>query len=138
MRTVEASQDEIDRAIGLRIGRGYDEAEILKMEQCDLMGETLTDEQIEINDVTKGFVNRWSDDIARIMQFYGNKEQQRVEKIYIYGGGAKLKGLAEYMQQRLDIETERIANFDGIDLGKNINVANIDQFINTIGTVIRF
>ena len=138
MRSIEASQDEIDRSIGLRIGKGYDEAEILKMEKCDLMGENLTDEQMEINEVTKSFVNRWVDDIARITQFYGNKEQQRVEKVYIYGGGAKLKGLAEYMEARLDLETEKIETFDGIDLGKNINVANIDQFINTIGTVIRF
>ncbi|MGL4761768.1 MAG: pilus assembly protein PilM [Sarcina sp.] len=137
MRTVEASQDEIDRAIGLRIGKHYDEAEILKMEQSDLMGESLTDEQLEINDVIKSFVNRWIEDIARINQFYGSKGQ-RVEKIYIYGGGAKLKGLAEYMQVRLELETERIEKFDGIDLGKNINVANIDQFINTLGTVIRF
>ncbi|MGL5069098.1 MAG: pilus assembly protein PilM [Sarcina sp.] len=138
MRTVEASQDEIDRAIGLRIGKHYDEAEILKIEQCDLMGENLTDEQLEINDVTKSFVNKWIEDIARINQFYGSKEQQRVEKIYIYGGGAKLKGLAQYMQDRLELETERIETFDGIDLGKNINVGNIDQFINTLGTVIRF
>ena len=138
MRSIEASQDEIDRSIGLRIGKHYDEAEVLKTEQCDLMATELTDEQVEINDVTKGYINRWIDDITRITQFYGNKEQQRVEKVYIYGGGAKLKGLAPYMQERLDIETEKINEFDGLDLGKNVNVANIDQFINAIGTVIRF
>ncbi|MGL4656665.1 MAG: pilus assembly protein PilM [Sarcina sp.] len=138
MRSINASQDEIDRAIGLRVGKSYDEAEILKMEKCNLVGENLTDEQMEINEVTKVFVNQWTEDIARILQFYGNKEQQRVDKIYIYGGGAKLTGLADYMEEKLNVETEKIEDFDGVDFGKNVNVANVDQFINTIGTIIRF
>ena len=142
MRLIEASQDAIDRGIALRIGKSYEEAEVLKMEQCSLMhsefdGE-LTDEQVEVTEVVKANVNGWIDEIKRLTQFYSNKEQRIVEKIYIYGGGAKLNGLADYMQDKIEVETERIVDFDGIEINKGVNIANIDQFINSIGTVIRF
>lgn len=142
MRLIECSQDAIDKGIALRIGKSYEDAEILKMEKCCLMhsefdGE-LTGEQAEVTDIVKKHVNTWIDEISRLTQFYSNKEQRRVDKIYIYGGGAKLNGLADYMQEKIDIETERIVDFDGIELARSVNVANIDQFINSIGTVIRF
>ena len=109
------------------------------MERCDLMRTDFDDEQDrEINQVIKEKVSVWTDEVARILQFYANKAQQRVDKIYIYGGGAKLNGLADYMQEKLDIETEKIDKFDGVEFARNISVANIDQFINTLGTVIRF
>ena len=139
MRSLQVSQDEIDTLIARRIGKYDEEAEALKMERCDLMRTDFDDEQDrEINQVIKEKVSVWTDEVARILQFYANKAQQRVDKIYIYGGGAKLNGLADYMQEKLDIETEKIDKFDGVEFARNVSVANIDQFINTLGTVIRF
>ena len=139
MRSLQVSQDEIDTLIARRIGKYEDEAETLKMERCDLMRTDFDDDQDrEINQVIKEKVSVWTEEVARILQFYANKAQKRVDKIYIYGGGAKLNGLADYMQDKLVIETEKINRFDGVEWARNVSVANIDQFINTLGSIIRF
>lgn len=139
MRSLQVSQDEIDGLIARRVGKYEDEAEVLKMERCNLMATEFSDDQErEINEIIKEKVNNWVDEVTRILQFYGNKAKQRVDKIYIYGGGAKLNGIADYMQEKLDVETEKINEFDGVEFGRNVNVANVDQFINTLGTIIRF
>lgn len=138
MRIIDASQDAIDRGIALGIGRSYEEAEIVKMEDCDLMATELKCEQAQVNKIIKTYVNKWIDELVRVTHFYSNKEEKRVDKIYLYGGGAKLNGLAEYIQARMNIETEKIVSFDGIEKDYGVNIANIDQFINCIGTTIRF
>lgn len=139
MRLIEASQDAIDKGIALRIGRSYEDAEQMKMEMCNLMATDIKDnEEAEVNNVIKSYVNTWIDELVRITHFYSNKEEKRVDKIYLYGGGSKLNGLAEYIEDRMNIDTERIVTFDGIEVANNVSVANIDQFINCIGTVIRF
>lgn len=138
MRIIDASQDAIDRGIALGIGRSYEEAEIVKMEDCDLMATELKCEQAQVNKIIKTYVNKWIDELVRVTHFYSNKEEKRVDKIYLYGGGSKLNGLAEYIQARMNIETEKIVSFDGIEKDYGVNIANIDQFINCIGTTIRF
>lgn len=138
MRIIPAGGAEIDKKIAFKIGMSIEDAEIEKIEKCNLMVDNLTPNDKEVNTLIKSVLNGWFDEIERIMQFYSNKEQKRIEKIYIYGGGSKLVGLAEYMQERFDVNTEKINSFDGVELSKNVNISNIDQFINTLGTIIRF
>lgn len=138
MRTIPAGSAEIDKKIAFKIGMSIEDAEIEKIEKCNLMVDELSDEDKEVNVLIKLVLNGWFDEVERIMQFYSNKEQKRIEKIYIYGGASRLVGLPEYMQERLNIETEKINSFDGVELSKGVNIAHIDQFINTLGTIIRF
>ena len=44
------------------------------------------------------------------MEFYGNRNHEKIEKIYIMGGGALLEGLPEFLQQQLSIEVRLISD----------------------------
>lgn len=138
MRLIPAGGEEIDKRIAFKIGMTIEEAEVEKIERGNLNDEVLAKKDEEVNKHIKFVVNGWLDEIERIIQFYSNKAQQRIDKIYIYGGSSKLKGLESYMNSRIGIEVEKIESFDGVELARNVNMANMDQFINTLGTVIRF
>lgn len=138
MKTIDTNQEDLDREVAYTIGKAIEDAEEAKWELCDLMNAELIGDQADLNKKFKRIIDIWIDEVARIGNFYRTKTGNRVEKIYIYGGGAKMKGLPEYMQAKLNTETEKINTFDGIELAKNVNIANLDQFINTIGTIIRF
>lgn len=138
MRLLSGGGSEIDKQIAFKIGMTIEDAESEKIEKCNLMADELVGVEKDVNKAIRDVVNGWIDEIERIIQFYNNKEQKRIEKIYLYGGGSRLRGVSEFIQERLNIETEKIKSFDGVQLDKRVNIHSIDQFISTLGTVIRF
>lgn len=133
MRSIQGSGSEIDRAIALRIGVHIKEAEDLKIEKCNVNESSGN----EIDLCAKEIVAQWTDEVERIINFYGNKTKKRINKIYIYGGTSKLRGLTEYMNKRLNINVVKIQEIDNIDISKSAVINNIDQYLNAIGTLIR-
>lgn len=138
MRLLSGGGSEIDKQIAFKIGMTIEDAESEKIEKCNLMADEFAGVEKDVNKAIRDVVNGWIDEIERIIQFYNNKEQKRIDKIYLYGGGARLKGVSEFIQERLNIETEKIKSFDGVQLDKRVNIYSMDQFISTLGTVIRF
>ncbi|MGL5615356.1 MAG: type IV pilus assembly protein PilM [Sarcina sp.] len=133
MRTIQGGGTQIDNEIAIKIGMHVKEAEDLKIEKCDLMSKTAED----YNLCTKAVVADWLDELERISNFYSNKNNKRISKIYLYGGTAKLKGLTEAINRRLGIETVKINSVDSVDFGKSVVISNVDQYLNAIGTLIR-
>ena len=84
-------------------------------------------------------IDEWIDKIEKIIQFYKNKNMRiDIDKIFIYGGSAKLKGLCEYMTSKLSINVEMIQSIPKININHNsISYQRIDSFINAIGSIIR-
>lgn len=133
MRSIQGSGFEIDRNIALGIGVHVKEAEDLKIEKCNI-GEH---NESEANNFAREIVAQWTDEIERIINFYGNKRKKRIDKIYIYGGTSKLKGLGEYIKNRVNIEVVKIETVDNIEISKSVAINNIDQYLNAIGTLLR-
>lgn len=65
------------------------------------------------------------------------KERKRIDKIYIYGGTSKLKGLKEYIKNRLNIEVVKIETVNNIEISKSAVINNLDQYLNAIGALLR-
>lgn len=138
IKKLEISQEMIDRTIAFKLGKDYEEAEEIKKEKCDLVKSDLDVDEKEVNKIIKSEINVWIEKLLKIVDSYNNNQTKKIEKIYIYGAGAKLSGLDKYLEEKIKIETEKIEIFDGIKFATNVNVSNYDQFINCIGTIIRF
>ncbi|MGL4992470.1 MAG: pilus assembly protein PilM [Sarcina sp.] len=138
MKKLEISQEMIDRTIAFKLGKTYEEAEEIKKEKCNLVKFNLDIDEKEINKIIKDEIKIWIEKLLKIIDSYNDKQIKKIEKIYIYGAGTKLNGLDKYLEEKIKIETEKIETFDGIKLAANVNISNYDQFINCIGTIIRF
>jgi Tfp pilus assembly PilM family ATPase len=76
-------------------------------------------------------------DFERTMEFYSNRNHQKVDRIYLMGGGALLEGLAKFMEEQLSIEVRLISDvFEEYQrvgaIGRHISV-----FSQAIGTTFR-
>lgn len=89
----------------------------------------------ELTQSTRLAVDNLIFEIDRILQFYRNKNFQQIDRVYLYGGAALLKGLDVYMGEKLGLKVEMIYQIDGIEFkGESQLVTN---YLNTIGATIR-
>ena len=102
-RNIASGGIDIDRNITRHFDINLDEAEKRKKEFCDLINEKGAEHMIEINEIIKETVDKWIDEIGRVFQFYRNKKVgNRIDKVFIYGGTSRLKGLSSYMERNLN------------------------------------
>ena len=112
-----------------------DEIEQYKERNINLKEDRLdTQNKVIINEI-----DDWIDKIEKVIQFYKNKNMGiGVDKIFIYGGTSKIKGLCGYMTSKLSIKVVRIKSIPKIDFNTtNAAYESIDNFINAIGSIIR-
>lgn len=129
----------IDKHIASEYEITLEEAEKRKKEYCDLLSLDDFEHMIELNNLIKEEVNGWIEEINRIIQFYRNKKAgNKVDKIFIYGGSSRLKGIEEYMSRMLNIQVTKIRTMSNIILEKDVDKEQLDFYLNAIGAIIRF
>lgn len=75
-------------------------------------------------------------EIDKIIQYYRKKNLgDTIEEIFIYGGGAKLTGIEEYMSKSLGIPVNFIKNMPNFNMDKHQE--NIIDYLNAAGAAIR-
>jgi type IV pilus assembly protein PilM len=131
-RIIKDCGNEIDEMLLERNQLQESEIENLKRNNIDLM-----DELEPINIFTKQIVDEWIEKIEKIIQFYKNRNvDNKLESIVVFGGSSKIRGIAEYMTDRLDIRT-RIKGISKLTFKSSDDGEPIDDYINVIGSVIR-
>lgn len=137
-RIISSGGISIDRKIGRKFAINLDEAEKRKKEFCDLLDNESIEKMEELNLVIKEIVDGWMDEIRKIIQFYRNKNiGNKVDKVFIYGGTSRLKGLTDYMEKQLNIQVSDINSMSNIELSKDVIKEDMNYFINGIGALIR-
>ena len=63
---------------------------------------------------------------------------KEIDTIYIYGGSSNIKGLCTLMTERLGIKTRRINGLNNIQISSKELNEPIEQYINAIGSLIRY
>lgn len=135
IRTLPVGGEAIDMFISNHKDIPLEAAEKLKMEQVDVGRKR---EFNEINDGVASIVDEWASDINRIVQFYANKGSgKQIDYIYLYGGTSKLKGLDDYVENRLRIPTANILTIDNLEFDKDLKITTVEEYINAIGALIR-
>ena len=76
-------------------------------------------------------------DFGRTMEFYKNRNQESIDKLYIMGGGSLLAGLQEYLEEQLEIEVRQVGEIfdDLIQVGAG--GSHISVFSQAIGVTYR-
>lgn len=110
-----------------------EEVEGFKIRNIDLE-EPFEPINIHVREIT----DDWIEKIEKIIQFYKNKNMgEEVSSIVIFGGSSKLKGMDNYMTEKLGIKTIRRKGLSKIAFKSSDDGKRIDDFINVIGSVIR-
>lgn len=117
----------------------YGEAETYKLEQ-GISGSSPTGETtISMLDISeKNTEDLITDEIRRSIRFYvkeaGNSD---FRKIYLMGGTAKLKGLAEYIESKLNVPTAIYNPFSSIEMPDKFKNSQDPQLCLALGLAMR-
>ncbi len=108
------------KEIQKQIGVTYEEAEKLKTG-----GELDPAQEIIVNNVLETAKESLSSEILKSINFYNSTfEGNEVKEIVLSGGSALMNGIAEYIQQSLNIPTSIINPFEDVDI--NSKTVDID------------
>lgn len=65
------------------------------------------------NDVTSA-MNQILSGVMRLVDYYSSRNPDKIESIYIVGGGANIYGIEEYIEKYFGIPTKKITNFKSV------------------------
>ncbi|MBU3153364.1 type IV pilus assembly protein PilM [Clostridium estertheticum] len=146
-RIINYGGSHIDVDIANQLSISEEEAEDQKFKNCNLERESLSDMQSSmVNDIAKAQVRNWIREIEKLLNYYKNKKQEnKIDKIYIYGGSSNLKGIEMFIKDIVNLPVIRIHSLSNVNCSK-INAANVDsarideelsKYLNAIGAIIR-
>lgn len=134
IKTINSGGDYLDHQISRLLGISLEEAENEKKENCNLMSR----EEGPLEHCVKESVDMWFDEANRLIKYYKSKNSQsKIDKIYLCGGGANIKGLERYVSTKFDMRVKILQGNSNIEFKKNVEEVSISEYINAIGALIR-
>ncbi len=134
-RMIKSGGDNIDYALSQSLNMSIKSTESLKIKDGDLLKNS---EEDILNLTIRKSVDDILEELERILQFYSNKSNTTIDKIYIYGGTSNLKNIELYIKNKLNISVENIEDIPNIDFtSKDVINENLGQYLNAISAIIR-
>ncbi|WP_143316168.1 type IV pilus assembly protein PilM [Clostridium sp. HBUAS56017] len=135
-RIIKFGGNNINNALNEKLNISIKGTESAKIQKSSLLEE---DEYDEFNQVVRDSIDDFLDEFQRVLQFYNNKSGGNpVDKIFIYGGTANLKGLSTYMTKKLNKEVEKISFLKHVELNARKVIGEpVWEYLNVIGSIIR-
>ncbi|MBP2027367.1 type IV pilus assembly protein PilM [Acetoanaerobium pronyense] len=146
-RMIDSGGFEIDKII--RDYQEVDDVESLKMElsqrsifdfvrESDNMSSYINLEKETMEQSIGSQISNWADEIEKIIKYYTTRAMEnKIDKVFIYGGSSLYKDMDKYMEDRLSLSTERIKSIDKIVFADKALEKEIPMYINAIGSIIR-
>ncbi|MDP4091993.1 MAG: pilus assembly protein PilM [Bacillota bacterium] len=136
-KVILCGSSNIDEHIAKDLGVPIDVAEKLKMIYgLKLPDNESTQEHREVYESINNFVVKLTKQLISCIEFYQNRFQgNRVERIFITGGGSQLYGLDRYLGSVLNMPVSPVYSLDlkGVDLDKNIEKNKLTFMTNSLG-----
>lgn len=134
-RMIKSGGDNIDYALSQSLNMSIKSTESLKIKDGDLLRNS---EEDILNLTIRKSVDDILEELERILQFYSNKSNTTIDKIYIYGGTSNLKNIELYIKNKLNISVDNIEDIPNIDFtSKDLINENLGQYLNAISAIIR-
>jgi len=136
-RMITFGGSEIDRCVAETMQVDIEEAEKIKKTNLDISPEGDVSTAIETAKNSVGFIiDNWVRDVERIVKFYESRNAgKKVAHVYLYGGGADLKGITDHLYKLINIPTSTIEMINNIKLSEKIKDINIKNYLNAIGAI---
>ncbi len=133
-RMIKSGGDNIDYALSQSLNMSIKSTESIKIKEGDL----LSNKEDSSNKTIKKSVDEILEELERILQFYMNKSNTTIDKIYIYGGLSNLNNINLYIKNKLSMDISKVDKMSNIDMTSNDLLGeNIGQYLNAIGAIIR-
>ncbi len=130
---------DIDKDISFNYSISLKDSEIKKIKEGYLNQDTDVMSLKSLSYIIKTNVDTWISEMQKIFRYYISRDTgNRIDTIYLFGGSSSIIGLDEYIEQVLNIKTERISKIEAVKLKKWAKDADIALFINTLGGMIRY
>jgi len=119
VRILPTGGSDITNAVSRALGVSVEEAEALKA------GEPVEGSPASVEDarrVAGGRAASFVDEIRSSLEFYAAQTPgARITRVLVTGGGSRLEGFRELMQERLMIPVERGRPFENLETGKDLD-----------------
>ena len=120
---------------------GYTQAQDSLFKEGILASKTQTDDVSQEGSVSlaeRTVYDSIVEDVRRSLRFYAKQTGQSFFlKIFLSGGGASTPGLAEFVNQKLNIECAVFDPFENIEGKEKLSISNPSQFTTALGLGIR-
>lgn len=143
-RNIPIFGDSFTEAIQSNLSVDNDEAEMLKQSQQNLIkaDDTANELLINLGKELRGIIQELSDEILRTIEYYRVQNKDAVvDKIFLTGGGTRINGLEEQMEQLLTIPVVRHNPFSCLTINNSFDSNYIEkvspQFSIAIGLAMR-
>lgn len=134
MKRINSGGKYLNTQIANLIGISLESAETQKRENCNLMSR----EESYLERCVRDVVDMWFDEAIRIIKYYKSKNtNSNIDKIYLCGGGANIKGLERYVAAKLDLRAKILQENSNIEFKKDVEEVKVSEYINAIGALIR-
>lgn len=138
-RILKVGGRDLDNNIAKFMDIPVDEAEKrkLKINNINYTVDEFDDNSKVIN-VVKSTMGNWFDEIIKIFRYYSTKANGNgnIEYIYIYGGGAKINGMSDYLESYFKIPVEYIKKISSVSISDEPGI-EIAEVLNTLGVMYR-
>lgn len=134
----------IDEHIGNNFSIDLKKSEELKIMMGRIIDQSddVDEETARISGIIKPAVASIMNDVSRFFEFYNSRSSgNKLEKIYICGGGAKLLGLEEFLKGYFSIPVKVLNSMDYIKYrgkkSKELFESDLIMLVNAIGGLVR-
>lgn len=145
-RILLSGSSEIDQLIAGQLSVDFEKAEEIKIMSGRLISDDESinpnSDEARISNIIKPYINNILSDINRFIEFYNSRStKNKLDKIYICGGGSKLSGLDSYFKSYFNIPVEymdpkKFAVYSGKAEDKDFD-KDFTLLVNAIGCIVR-
>ena len=134
-RILKIGGNEIDEALKNKCNIPQNVFERVKFQEVNLIDL----EEEGPSAVVRDIVEKWTSEIDRIFKFYKSRDiGNKIDRIFIYGGVSKTKGIESYLSGRFATKVRRIKELSNVYFEDNRDgEASIEKYVNAIGALIR-
>ncbi|RDY20663.1 pilus assembly protein PilM [Criibacterium bergeronii] len=124
--TVKDSIDDSDENI---------HALISKYKSFNLFSDDVQDTKLQ--ETILSLADRWVQDIQKLFQYYTSRNtDNRINSIYLYGGGSEIKNIDYYIGTRLNIPTWTIYKIGNLSATSNLTTQGVMRYFNAISALV--
>ena len=87
---------------------------------------------------TANYINECVDEINKVFKYYTSRNvDNKIDHIYVYGGGGQFKDLVSLFRERFEINTDVVNNYGSIEIASKNPVDELPVYVNAVGALIR-
>ena len=108
------------------------------LDAVEKTGFEANDEKGIVLKETANYIYECSEEIEKVFKYFTSRSaDNKIDQIYLFGGGSQMKDFSMYFKERFEIPTEVLTNFRTIEIATKNTVEELPIYVNAVGALIR-